>query len=79
MSLANKTGTGLSGLDQMRSLMASGRKPGILASLDFELVEVDFGKAVFVGKPGEPPMAPFTVAMRPRCWIPPAVVSSIPA
>lgn len=53
MSLANKTGTGLSGLDQMRSLMASGRKPGILASLDFELVEVDFGKAVFVGKPGE--------------------------
>lgn len=53
MSLANKTGTGLSGLDQMRSLMASGRKPGILASLDFELVEVDFGKAVFVGKPCE--------------------------
>jgi len=59
MSLANKTGTGLSGLDQMRSLMASGRKPGILASLDFELVEVDFGKAVFVGKPGEHAYNPF--------------------
>lgn len=53
MNLATKPGAGLNGLDQLRALMASGRKPGILVSLDFELVEVDFGKAIFAGKPGE--------------------------
>lgn len=53
MNLVNKTGARLNGLDQLRALMASGRKPGILVSLDFELVEVDLGKAVFAGKPGE--------------------------
>jgi uncharacterized protein (TIGR00369 family) len=53
MNLVNKTGARLNGLDQLRALMASGRKPGILVSLDFELVEVDRGKAVFAGKPGE--------------------------
>lgn len=53
MSLVTKTGTGLNGLDQLRALMACGRMPGMLMSLDFELLEVDFGKAVFAGKPGE--------------------------
>ena len=53
MNLGTKTGAGLNGLDQLRALMASGRIPGILVSLDFELVEVDFGKAVFAGKPRE--------------------------
>lgn len=53
MSLVNKTGAGLNGLDQLRALMASGQKPGILVALDFELVEVDLGKAVCAGKPGE--------------------------
>ncbi|MBD9360066.1 PaaI family thioesterase [Methylomonas fluvii] len=53
MSLVIKTSTRLNGLDQLRALMASGLKPGILVSLDFELVEVDFGKAVFAGRPGE--------------------------
>lgn len=53
MNLVNKTGAGLNGLDQLRALMACGRMPGILMSLDFELVEVDFGKAVFAGRPGE--------------------------
>jgi len=52
MNLVNKTGAGLNGLDQLRALMACGRMPGILVSLDFELVEVELGKAVFVGKPG---------------------------
>jgi uncharacterized protein (TIGR00369 family) len=33
--------------------MASGRKPGILRSLEFELVEVDSGRAVFAGTPGD--------------------------
>lgn len=53
MNLVNKTGAGLNGLDQLRALMSSGLKPGIMVALDFELVEVDLGKAVFAGKPGE--------------------------
>ncbi|MDT4289974.1 PaaI family thioesterase [Methylomonas sp. MO1] len=53
MNLVIKTDVERNGLDQLRELMASGHKPGILVSLDFELVEVDLGKAVFAGKPGE--------------------------
>jgi uncharacterized protein (TIGR00369 family) len=33
--------------------MSSGRKPGILRSLDFEFTEVEPGRAVFAGMPGE--------------------------
>ncbi len=47
MSLVNEVGGGLDGLSQLRALMASGRKPGILAALDFEFVEVEAGKAIF--------------------------------
>jgi uncharacterized protein (TIGR00369 family) len=46
-------GTDLSGLDQLRALIASGRRPGIAESLDFDLVEVDAGRAVFEGTPGQ--------------------------
>ena len=54
MSLVNEVGGGgLDGLSQLRALMASGRKPGILVALDFEFVEVEAGKAVFAGRPGE--------------------------
>src|ERR1700758_5636828 len=53
MSLANEVGEGLDGLGQLRALIASGRKPGILVSLGFEFVEVGPGKAVFAGIPGE--------------------------
>lgn len=53
MSLLTKTDFERNGLAQLRALMAAGRKPGILVSLDFELVEVDFGKAVFAGITGE--------------------------
>jgi len=53
MSLMNEVGAGLDGIAQLRALMASGRKPGIMVALDFELVEVDVGKAVFAGAPGE--------------------------
>jgi hypothetical protein len=38
---------------QLRALIASGRKPGILVALDFALTEVDVGRAVFAGVPGE--------------------------
>ncbi len=53
MSLAEEVGDGLDGLAQMRALIASGRKPGILVSLDFDFVEVESGRAVFAGTPGE--------------------------
>ena len=53
MSLADEVAGGLDGLSQLRALMASGRRPGILAALDFEFVEVEAGKAVFAGTPGE--------------------------
>ena len=44
---------GLTGLEQLRALMASGRRPGIADSLDFALTEVDAGRAVFEGTPGQ--------------------------
>jgi uncharacterized protein (TIGR00369 family) len=53
VSLVNEVGGGLDGLSQLRALIASGRKPGILVALDFEFVEVEAGKAVFAATPGE--------------------------
>jgi uncharacterized protein (TIGR00369 family) len=53
MSLADEVGAGLDGLAQLRALIASGRKPGILTSLDFDFIEADVGKAVFAGTPGD--------------------------
>ncbi len=53
MSLVEEVGGGLDGLRQLRALMSSGRKPGILLSLDFQFVEVESGRAVFTGTPGE--------------------------
>ena len=41
-----------SGLDQLRSFIAAGKRPGIAISLDFNLVEIELGRAVFAGKPG---------------------------
>jgi uncharacterized protein (TIGR00369 family) len=52
-SLVDQVGAGLDGLAQLRALMGSGLKPGILVSLDFEFVEVEAGRAVFAGTPGE--------------------------
>jgi uncharacterized protein (TIGR00369 family) len=53
MSLVDDIAGGLDGLAQLRALMASGRKPGILRALDFEFVEVEEGRAVFAGTPGD--------------------------
>ena len=44
--------TDLTGLEQLRALIASGQRPGIAVSLDFALTEVEFGRAVFEGTPG---------------------------
>ena len=53
MSLIEEVGPGLDGIGQLRALMASGRKPGILVSLDFEFTEIEAGIAIFTGRPGE--------------------------
>lgn len=53
MSLIEEVGAGLDGLSQLRALIASGRRPGIAVTLDFTLIEVDSGHAVFAGTPGE--------------------------
>jgi len=46
------TAAGPSGLEQLRQMIAAGRRPGIAVSLDFALVEVEHGHAVFEGTPG---------------------------
>jgi uncharacterized protein (TIGR00369 family) len=53
MSLVDEVAAGLDGLAQLRALIASGRKPGILTTLDFDFVEAELGRAVFAGTPGE--------------------------
>ena len=53
MSLVEEVGSGLDGLSQLRALMSSGRKPGILVALNFDFIEVESGRAVFAGTPGE--------------------------
>ena len=52
MSMVTDIGAGLSGLQQLRAFMESGKRPGIGDSLDFDLVEVGDGLAVFAGVPG---------------------------
>lgn len=52
-SLVNEIAAGADGLSQLRALMASGRRAGILVALDFDLMEVEAGRAVFEGTPGE--------------------------
>jgi uncharacterized protein (TIGR00369 family) len=52
MSLVQELGSDLSGLEQLKALIASGRRPGIAVSLEFNLAEVGEGTAVFVGTPG---------------------------
>jgi uncharacterized protein (TIGR00369 family) len=53
MSMVKQLGEGLTGLEQLRALIASGKRPGIAESLDFQLAEVGEGTAVFVGTPGQ--------------------------
>ncbi|TDU32576.1 uncharacterized protein (TIGR00369 family) [Panacagrimonas perspica] len=43
---------GLSGLQQLRSMMGAGMSPPICETLKFRLVEVAEGRAVFLGQPG---------------------------
>jgi uncharacterized protein (TIGR00369 family) len=53
ISLCDEIGPGLSGIEQLRAMIDSGRRPGIGESLDFQLVEVGEGTAAFEGVPGQ--------------------------
>jgi uncharacterized protein (TIGR00369 family) len=52
MSNAVITDRSLSGLAQLQALIAAGHMPGIGKSLQFTLVEIEAGRAVFEGVPG---------------------------
>lgn len=52
MSMVSEIGSELDGLAQLRAFMAAGQRPGIGDALDFDLVEVGDGLAVFTGTPG---------------------------
>lgn len=49
---------GLSGLEQLEAMIASGGRPSMGETLDFTLVEVGKGHAVFEGTPGPSVMNP---------------------
>lgn len=43
----------LSGIEQLRGLMAAGGRPPIAETLNFTMAEVEEGRAVFIGTPDE--------------------------
>jgi uncharacterized protein (TIGR00369 family) len=43
---------GLTGLEQLRSLISGGHRPPMAETLRFNLIEVESGRAVFEGAPG---------------------------
>ena len=51
--MADQTGLPPTGLEQAQALMAQEGSPGIARLMDFRLVEVEAGRAVFEGTPGE--------------------------
>ena len=53
MSMAEEAGLHLSGLEQLKAMMARGARVGIGRLMGFNLVEVEEGRAVFEGAPGE--------------------------
>jgi uncharacterized protein (TIGR00369 family) len=52
MSMITTIGAGLDGRAQLQAFIDSGRRPGIGDALDFDLIEVGDGLAVFAGTPG---------------------------
>ena len=53
MSMVEEMVSHLSGLDQLRGLMAGGRSPGIGRTMGFSLVGIEDGMAAFEGTPDE--------------------------
>src|ERR1700683_688658 len=52
MNMMKENGGGLTGIEQLRAYLASGKLAGIAVSLAFQLVEIADGFAVFEGVPG---------------------------
>jgi uncharacterized protein (TIGR00369 family) len=52
MNLLADLPAGLTGLEQLQSMLEGGRGPSIGETLGFELVEVEEGRVVFAGTPG---------------------------
>jgi uncharacterized protein (TIGR00369 family) len=53
MNVFDENGGKLNGLQQLQALIADGRRPPIADALDFNLVEIEEGRAVFAGTPGK--------------------------
>lgn len=53
MDVFRETGGRMTGLETLQAMLASGRAPPIARTLRFDLVEVERGRAVFRGTPGE--------------------------
>jgi hypothetical protein len=54
MSLISQVSTaGMTGLEQLRAMLAQGRQPGIAAALQFSAIAFEHGLAVFEGEAGE--------------------------
>ena len=52
MTTDTTTGSDVDGLARVKAMLAAGGRPPIGDTLDFALVEVEFGRAVFEGVPG---------------------------
>lgn len=52
MNLSEQLGAGLSGIEQLRAIMASGMSAGIGTTMDFRLTVIEDGFVVFEGTPG---------------------------
>jgi uncharacterized protein (TIGR00369 family) len=53
MDVFRESGGRLDGLETLRAFIAAGRRPPIADTLQFDLVEVDKGRALFRGTPGQ--------------------------
>jgi uncharacterized protein (TIGR00369 family) len=52
MNLSEQLGAGLSGIEQLRAIAASGKRSGIGDTMQFELVRIEDGLVTFEGVPG---------------------------
>ena len=52
MNLSEQLGAGLSGIEQLRAIMASGMSAGIGTTMEFRLTVIEDGFVVFEGTPG---------------------------
>ncbi len=53
MTLADEAGRGLTGIEQLRALIANDVQPPIGQTMEFDLVTIEEGRAVFPGTPSQ--------------------------